>query len=210
MAHHPAFDSTSHRHQETHPMHSTLRAGLSLAAGLLLTTAPSAAAQGARRFTLTSSDIAPGRMIPLRHVGSSYGCTGQNVSPALQWSGAPAGTKSFAVTAYDPDAPTGSGFWHWVVFNIPSSTTALAAGAGDPKGAALPAGAMQGNTDISQPGYLGPCPGAGDKPHRYIFTVFALKTEKIEVPANATAALVGFYLHGNLLQKATLTARHGR
>jgi Raf kinase inhibitor-like YbhB/YbcL family protein len=95
------------------------------------------------------------------------------------------------------------------VYNIPASTTSLAAGAGS-KGGSLPAGATQGNTDVSQPGYIGPCPPPGDKPHRYIFTVYALKTPKIEVPANATAALVGFNVHGAQLGKATLTARYGR
>jgi Raf kinase inhibitor-like YbhB/YbcL family protein len=190
-------------------MRVTFHATLSLAAALLLTSAATGAAQSAGRFTLTSPDLKPGGTIAARHVANTFGCSGQNVSPALQWSGAPAGTKSFAVTAYDPDAPTGSGFWHWVVYNIPASTTSLAAGAGS-KGGSLPAGATQGNTDVSQPGYLGPCPPAGDKAHRYIFTVYALKTAKIEVPANATGALVGFNIHGNQLGKATLTARYGR
>jgi Raf kinase inhibitor-like YbhB/YbcL family protein len=96
------------------------------------------------------------------------------------------------------------------VYNIPASTTSLPAGAGDPKGAGLPSGATQGNTDLAQPGYLGPCPPAGDKPHRYIFTVYALKTAKLELPANATAAMVGFNVHSNQLAKATLTAKWGR
>ena len=190
-------------------MRVTLSATFSLAASLLLAGVTPAAAQGAGRFTLTSPDLRPGGTIAARHVANTFGCSGQNVSPALQWTGAPAGTKGFAVTAYDPDAPTGSGFWHWVVYNIPANTTSLPAGAGS-KGGALPSGAMQGNTDVSQPGYLGPCPPPGDKPHRYIFTVYALKTAKIEVPANATGALVGFNLHGNQLAKATLTARYGR
>jgi Raf kinase inhibitor-like YbhB/YbcL family protein len=191
-------------------MRVTIPATLSLAAALLLAGTTPAAAQGAARFTLTSTDLRPGGTIPARHVANAMGCTGQNVSPALRWSGAPAATKSFAVTAYDPDAPTGSGWWHWVVYNIPASTTTLPAGAGDAKGTGLPSGAAQGNTDVGQPGYFGPCPPPGDKPHRYIFTVYALKTEKIDVPANATAAMVGFNLHANQLAKATLTARYGR
>jgi len=191
-------------------MRVTLSATFSLAASLLLAGATPVAAQGAGRFTLTSPDLRPGGSIPARHVGNYMGCTGQNLSPALRWSGVPAGTKSFAVTAYDPDAPTGSGWWHWVVYNLPASTTSLSAGAGDPKGTALPAGTAQGNTDVGQPGYFGPCPPPGDKPHRYIFTVYALKTAKIEVPANATAAMVGFNLHANQLGKATFTARYGR
>ena len=189
-------------------MRVTTPRSLSLAAALIFVSAASAGAQG--RFSLTSPDIKPGATIPLRHVGSMMGCPGKNVSPALTWSGAPAGTKSFVVTTYDPDAPTGSGFWHWVVYNIPASTTSLPAGAGDPKGAGLPSGATLGNTDISQPGYIGPCPPAGDKPHRYIFTVYALKTAKLEVPANATAAMVGFNVHANQLAKATLPAKWGR
>ena len=191
-------------------MRVTLPRSLSLAAALMLAGAATAGAQGAGRFSLTSPDIKAGATIPLRHVGNVMGCPGQNVSPALQWSGAPAGTKSFVVTTYDPDAPTGSGFWHWVVYNIPASTTTLAAGAGDPKGSALPRGATQGNTDIAQPGYVGPCPPAGDKPHRYIFSIYALKTAKLELPANASAAMVGFNVHGNQLAKATLTAKWGR
>ena len=191
-------------------MRVTSPRGLSLAAALLLASAATASAQGAGRFSLTSPDLKPGGTVPLRHVGNIMGCPGQNVSPALQWSGAPAGTKSFAVTTYDPDAPTGSGFWHWVVYNIPAGTTTLPAGAGNPKGSALPSGTTQGNTDVAQPGYVGPCPPPGDKPHRYIFTVYALKTAKLELPANATAAMVGFNLHANQLAKATLTAKWGR
>lgn len=179
----------------------------SLVAALLLGAATPAVAQRTARFTLTSPDIKAGAVMGQRYAGNVMGCTGQSVSPALQWSGAPAGTKSFAVTVYDPDAPTGSGFWHWVVFNLPATTTTLPAGAG--KSTALPAGAVQGNTDMATPGYLGPCPPPGET-HRYVFTVYALKTAKIEVPANATAAMVGFNLHGAVLAKATLTAKYHR
>ena len=191
-------------------MRVTSPRSFAFATALVFAVAGSAGAQGAGRFSLTSPDIKPGGTIPTRHVANVMGCPGQNVSPALSWSGAPAGTKSFVVTTYDPDAPTGSGFWHWVVYNIPASTTSLPAGAGDPKGAGLPSGATQGNTDLAQPGYLGPCPPAGDKPHRYTFTVYALKTAKLELPANATAAYVGFNVHANQLAKATLTAKWGR
>jgi len=169
------------------------------AATLFLLAAP-ASAQG--RFTLTSPDVKPGATLAARHVFNSFGCSGQNVSPALRWSGAPAGTKSYAVTAYDPDAPTGSGWWHWVVYDIPASTTSLAAGSAG--------GGKEGNTDFGSKGYGGPCPPPGDKPHRYVFTVFALKTDKLDVPANATAAMVGFNLNANKLASATLTALYGR
>jgi Raf kinase inhibitor-like YbhB/YbcL family protein len=183
---------------------------LSLAAALTYAVAGTAGAQGAGHFSLTSPDLHAGGTIPTRNVGNIMGCPGQNVSPALKWSGAPAGTKSFVVTTYDPDAPTGSGFWHWVVYNSPATATSLPAGAGDPKSGTLPAGSTQGNTDLAQPGYVGPCPPAGDTPHRYIFTVYAMKTAKLEVPANATAAMVGFNVHANQLAKATLTAKYGR
>lgn len=137
-------------------------------------------------------------------------CTGNNLSPALQWQGAPTATKSYAVTVYDPDAPTGSGWWHWVVYNIPGNVTRLAAGAGDPARNILPSGASQGNTDFGAPGYGGPCPPKGDKPHHYIFTVYALNTDRLDLPAGATAAYVGFNIHAHQLAKATLTALYGR
>ena len=159
---------------------------------------------------LTSSDIHAGQTIANPQVASVMGCTGNNVSPALSWSGAPAGTKSFAVTMYDPDAPTGSGWWHWVVYNIPASATSIAAGAGDPKKNLLPAGSVQGNTDFGVPGYGGPCPPPKDKPHHYHITLFALDTDKIDVPAGATAAYVGFNLHAHTLAKTELMALYGR
>ena len=162
------------------------------------------------KFTLTSPDIKEGQTIGAAQVYKGMGCTGQNLSPALEWSGAPTGTKSFAVTAYDPDAPTGSGWWHWVVYDIPPSTTKLAAGAGDPSKNLLPAGTKQGNTDFGAPGYGGPCPPPGDKPHHYHFTVFALDLDKIDVPANASPAMVGFNLHFHTLAKATITGLYSR
>ena len=192
-------------------MHSRfVRAALSAAALVLATAAARPAAAQGPRFSLSSTDYSRTARIGERHVFNGFGCSGQNVSPALSWTGAPAGTKSFAVTVYDPDAPTGSGWWHWVVYNIPANVTSLAAGAGSTTPAAMPAGAVQGTTDFGSKGYGGPCPPPGDKPHRYVVTVHALKTEKIELPANATAALVGFELNANRLASATLTARYGR
>lgn len=161
-------------------------------------------------FKLTSPDIKEGQTIAAAQVFKGMGCTGQNISPALEWTGAPAGTKSFAVTAYDPDAPTGSGWWHWVVYNIPVSTTKLAAGAGDATKKLMPAGAVQGNTDFGQPGYGGPCPPVGDKPHHYHFTVYALDLDKIDVPANASPAMVGFNLHFHTLAKSAIIGLYGR
>ena len=161
------------------------------------------------RFRVTSPDLEARGRITAAHVFNGMGCTGQNISPTLKWSNAPAGTKSFAVTAYDPDAPTGSGWWHWVVYNIPASVTELAAGAGNSNGRSLPSGAAQGNTDFGTRGYGGPCPPPG-KPHHYHFTVFALKVDKLDIPNNATAAYVGFNLNGNKLATARLTGLYGR
>ena len=158
-------------------------------------------------FTLTSPTAKPGATLPETHVFNSFGCSGKNVSPALKWSGAPKDTKSFAVTVYDPDAPTGSGWWHWVVINIPAGTTELPEGA---SGKSLPGGAAEGNTDFGKPGYGGACPPEGDKPHRYIFTVYALKVDKLEVPPDASPALIGFYTNANKLGSATFTAKYGR
>jgi Raf kinase inhibitor-like YbhB/YbcL family protein len=161
-------------------------------------------------FTLSSPTVKPNSKLTDAQVFNGFGCTGKNVSPGLKWSGAPAGTKSFAVTLYDPDAPTGSGWWHWVVFNIPASATELPEGAGTADGKGLPAGATQGRTDFGAAGFGGACPPQGDKPHRYIFTVYALKTEKLEVPADGSAALVGFMINANRIGKATFTAKYGR
>jgi Raf kinase inhibitor-like YbhB/YbcL family protein len=159
-------------------------------------------------FRVTAPDLTSKGRIALDHVFNGMGCTGQNVSPALNWTGAPAGTKSFAVTAYDPDAPTGSGWWHWVMYNIPADATGLAAGAGNGRNA--PRGSQQGNTDFGTKGYGGPCPPQGDKPHNYHFTVYALKTDKLDVPGNATAAMVGFYIHANQLASARVTGLYAR
>ena len=162
------------------------------------------------KLTLTSPDIKPGATIPATHVFNGMGCTGSNTSPALSWTGAPANTKSFALTVYDPDAPTGSGWWHWVVYNIPANTTKLAPGAGDPAKKLLPTGAVEGYTDFGRPGYGGPCPPPGDKPHHYHFVLYALDVDKIDVPANATAAMVGFNLHAHQIAKSEITALYGR
>ncbi|MCC7195339.1 MAG: YbhB/YbcL family Raf kinase inhibitor-like protein [Gemmatimonadaceae bacterium] len=161
-------------------------------------------------FTLTSREIAPDSTIGSAHVFNGSGCAGQNISPGLSWSGPPAGTKSFAVTVYDPDAPSGSGWWHWVLYNIPASVGELPAGAGDANRRILPAGAVQGLTDYGTTGYGGPCPPPGDKPHRYVFTVYALKVATMDLPANASGAMVGFNIHANELGSASFTALYGR
>ena len=161
-------------------------------------------------FRVTSTDVEQGKTLKSAQVFNGMGCTGANTSPGLTWTGAPAGTKSFAVTVYDPDAPTGSGWWHWVVYNIPATTTSLPTGAGDAAKNLLPAGAVQGNTDFGAPGYGGACPPPGDKAHHYFITVYALNVDKLEIPANATAAYVGFNLHAHEVGKAVLTALYAR
>ena len=161
-------------------------------------------------FKLTSTDIAEGGKLAQAHVYNGFGCSGGNLSPALHWSGAPAGTRSFAILMYDPDAPTGSGFWHWLVYNLPATTTSLAAGAGEASGKALPAGAGQGRTDFGSAGYGGPCPPPGSGDHHYYFRVHALKIDKLELPPEATAALVGFNINGNTLATAQLVGLYGR
>jgi Raf kinase inhibitor-like YbhB/YbcL family protein len=123
------------------------------------------------------------------------------VSPQLSWRDAPEGTKSYAITVFDPDAPTGSGWWHWTVVNLPVSVTSVPRGVGSN----LPAGAVQGRTDYGQPGFGGVCPPAGDNPHHYQFTVWALKVETLPLDAQASGALVGFLLNANVLAKATIT-----
>lgn len=161
-------------------------------------------------FKLSSPEIKPNAMMPKSYEFNGFGCSGDNKSPALKWIGAPKDSKSFAVTVYDPDAPTGSGWWHWVVINIPSNTTELIENAGAPNSTSLPKEAIQQHTDFGVAAWGGPCPPQGDKPHHYIFTVYALKTDKLEVPIDATAALTGYMIHANMLGKASFTARYGR
>lgn len=161
-------------------------------------------------FALTSAEVRHKGTVAEAQVYNNFGCKGGNVSPSLTWSNPPPGTKSFAVTVYDPDAPTGSGWWHWVVFNIPANVTGLAEGAGNPAAAKIPAGAVQSRTDFGAPGYGGPCPPAGDRPHRYIFTVHALKTPKLDADANMSGAMLGFMINGNQIAKASIQATYGR
>ena len=182
-----------------------MRTHLMLAASLTL----AASLAHAAGFKLQSPTIKPGSKLTEAQVYNGFGCSGKNLSPALKWSGAPKDTKSFALTVYDPDAPTGSGWWHWVVYNLPASATKLDAGAGDAKGSGLPAGAVQGNTDFGAPGYGGPCPPPG-KPHHYVFTLYALDADKLDIPSNATAAFVGLNIHGHTVGKASFTATYGR
>jgi len=148
-------------------------------------------------FTLTSTGFTDGGALPDAQVQARG-----NRSPQLSWSGAPEGTKSFAVTCYDPDAPTGSGFWHWTVANLPADVTELAEGASP---AGLPRGAVEGRTDFGEPGFGGAAPPPGHGPHRYIFTVFAVDTERLDVTPENSGAVFGFNLHFHTLAKASIT-----
>lgn len=176
-----------------------------LIAGLALLTVTVGHADG---FVLTSPDI-NGQLVN-KHVLSGFGCQGENISPELNWKNAPEGTKSFAVTMYDPDAPTGSGWWHWQVFDIAATETGLKANAGDASLAFTPKGSIQNPTDFGTAGYGGPCPPEGTASHQYIFTVYALKVDSLGLKADATPALLGFYLGFNTLAKASVIGYYGR
>lgn len=162
----------------------------------------------AQTFTLTSKSV--GGQATNKQVFNGFGCSGDNVSPQLSWTNAPKDTKSFAVTIHDPDAPTGSGWWHWVVFDIPANVSELVEGAGDIAKNLAPKGCIQSFTDFGKPGFGGPCPPEGDKPHKYEITVFALKTDKLGLDQNATPALVGFMLNQNTLAKASIVFYYKR
>ena len=180
---------------------------LALAFGLL-----GAQAAFAQSMSLKSDEVSDGSTIKDAQVANVFGCKGGNISPSLSWSGAPSDTKSFALTVYDPDAPTGSGFWHWVVFNIPPSTMSIPKDAGNVKKRLMPKGAIQSRTDFGTDGYGGPCPPQGDKPHHYIFTVYAVDEDKLTFAKdhNVSAAVVGFELHFHAKGKASFTATYGR
>jgi Raf kinase inhibitor-like YbhB/YbcL family protein len=164
----------------------------------------------AMAFELSSPDpdVKTGRPMTKAQEYKGFGCNGDNLSPALEWKNAPAGTRSFAVTVFDYDAPTGSGWWHWVVYDIPATATGLPGGA--VVNASLPAGAKQGRNDFGGRNFGGACPPAGDKSHHYIFTVHALKVDKLNVPDDASAALIGFMLHANRLGLAKMTPTYSR
>lgn len=181
------------------------------------------AAAQASKFSLSSPDLASGSF-DNKFILNGFGCTGGNISPALKWSNLPVGTKSLALLVHDPDLPTSSGFWHWAVYNIPTTATGLPQGAGN-AAAALPAPAFGGTTDFLDTGatgsngnYGGPCPPAGDKPHRYVFTLYALAVDDVQVaggiPKTGSAALYSFILNKGigkgLLGTASFTVKYGR
>jgi quinohemoprotein ethanol dehydrogenase len=163
------------------------------------------------RFTLSGLDERLGATVPDLYVLNGYGCKGGNQSPALKWSGVPAGTRSFALTLFDPDERASpSGWWHWVVYDIPANIGELPVNAGAERGGGLPRGARQGRTDLGNVAYHGPCPDKGDPPHRYVFTLYALNTDRLEVPENPSGAMLNAVLREHLIAQAQLIAHLGR
>jgi hypothetical protein len=185
----------------------TLTSALVLATGLYSQTT-SKTVSGAGTFTLTSTNV--GGQGTRQEEFNGFGCSGDNISPQLTWTGAPEGTQSYAITMYDPDAPTGSGWWHWVVFDLPADVKGLPLGAGTPGKAGMPKGAVQSRTDYGKPCYGGPCPPKGHGPHQYIITVYALKTAKLGLDADASPAVVGFTLNSQMIAKASIVFYYGR
>lgn len=161
-------------------------------------------------FRASSPQLKNGGTMAVDQIYNGFGCAGKNRSPELVWENPPAGTKSFAVTVYDPDAPTGSGWWHWVIFNIHADVRRLPADAGNVNLPLAPKGSIQSMTDFGKPGYGGACPPKGHGVHRYIFTVFALDVESLALDSSATAATVGFHLNQHALAKARITVSYSR
>ncbi|MFB1023477.1 MAG: YbhB/YbcL family Raf kinase inhibitor-like protein [Vicingaceae bacterium] len=167
---------------------------------LLLAASSTMFAQGT--FTLSSNTL--GGEATINEEFNGFGCEGENQSPQLSWKNAPEGTKSFAITMYDPDAPTGSGWWHWVVFDIPANTSELKSGAGSEGSSSIPEGAIQSMTDYGAKSYGGPCPPEGHGLHQYVITVYALKTDKLGLNESTNPAVVGYYLWNNIIAKASI------
>ena len=159
-------------------------------------------------FTVTSEDVAEGQQMGDKQVYNSFGMTGQNISPQLSWSGFPAETKSFAVTCFDPDAPTGSGFWHWVAIDIPATVTSLPAGAGDAAGG-LPAGAFHVRNDYMTKDFGGAAPPKGDPAHRYVFAVHAVDAETLGIDSEVSPAVAGFNLRFHTIGRGLLIPVYG-
>ncbi len=159
-------------------------------------------------FTLSSKDLGGNATVTEEFDG--FGCTGKNQSPALEWSNVPEGTKSFAITMYDPDAPTGSGWWHWVVFDIPANIDHIVTDAGRVEKNLMPKEAIQSITNYGITGYGGPCPPEGHGIHQYTITVHALKVDKLGLDANTNPAIVGYYIWNNTIEKASIVTYYKR
>ncbi|MBD8505198.1 YbhB/YbcL family Raf kinase inhibitor-like protein [Hoyosella sp. G463] len=161
-------------------------------------------------FTLTSTDVTDGERLAMPQVSGMLGAGGEDISPQLAWSGFPEETKSFAVTVLDPDAPTGSGFWHWAVANIPASVTELPSGAGSQDSNALPEGAVQLGNDAGFRGYIGAGPPAGHGIHHYYIAVHAVATESIDLSETATPAFLGFNLFSQAIARAVIVGTYSQ
>jgi Raf kinase inhibitor-like YbhB/YbcL family protein len=155
-------------------------------------------------FTLTSTDFSDAGSLPKNARSGIMQAGGEDRSPELSWSGAPEGTKSFALTLYDPDAPTGSGFWHWAVYNIPATATSMPADAGNPEAGLLPTGAITLNNEAGMERYVGAAPPAGHGEHRYFFTLSALDVESLDLEEGSTPAILGFTMLGHIIGRAQL------
>jgi Raf kinase inhibitor-like YbhB/YbcL family protein len=163
------------------------------------------------KFALSSSDPELAVSVPLIYTAKAFGCSGGNLSPELHWSGAPAGTLSYVVTLFDPDErSTPSGWWHWVLYDLPKDVNSLPKGAGAEHSTVLPAEARQGRSDLGENAYHGPCPAKGDPPHRYVFTVYALNVAKLPVPPDSSGGMVTSIVQEHLLGKAVFVAHYGR
>ena len=161
-------------------------------------------------FKLTSINVEVGSTINHKHVFNGFGCNGKNLSPQLSWSNAPLGTKGYALTVYDPDAPTGSGWWHWVVINIPANYNSLPINFGEKNQFKLENNITQIRNDFGNFSFGGPCPPKGDKPHRYIFTIHALRIDNLELQEGATSAMAGYMINQSTIGKASFTAFFSR
>lgn len=159
----------------------------------------------AQNFTLASSDL-KGQLTKTQEF-NGFGCTGDNISPQISWSHPPKGTKGFAITVYDPDAPTGSGWWHWLVVNIPANASSLPAGV---TAKDLPKGAIETMNDYGVTSFGGACPPEGDKHHQYIFTIHALDVEKLDVSSKSDSALVGYMINAHTIEKSSLVSYYKR
>lgn len=177
---------------------------------LLLMALPLAACAGGPGFQVTGGALRDGATLPSAQVYRGSGCNGANHSPMLAWSGAPAGTRSYAVTMFDRDAPTGNGWWHWLAYDLPESTQSLPEDAGRADGGALPPGARQARNDFGGAGYGGACPPAGAGPHRYVITIYALPVARLPLPAAASAETIGDLLQQDALATARLSTRYSR
>ncbi|OUR96898.1 kinase inhibitor [Halobacteriovorax marinus] len=176
---------------------------------VLLTTFLITATSFAGNFKLTSTEISQYKFMSKAQEFTGFGCSGGNTSPELSWAGAPKGTVAYAVFVYDPDAPTGSGWWHWQLVNIPKNVTSLQTGAGDLTKNLAPKDSLQIENDYGFKGFGGACPPQGHGVHHYQFTVYAL-SKKLDLPKNASGALTGYMVKANSLASATIVALYKR